>query len=59
MDLGLLFLKINTLGLITLTELDWVTYNQSSFSRLDMALAIKIGRLVDSGAIEIDSRSVA
>ena len=59
MDLGLLFLKINTLGLITLTELDWVTYNQSSFSRLDMALAIKIGRLVDSGVIEIDSRSVA
>ena len=59
MDLGLLFLKINTLGLITLQELDWVTYNQSSFSRLDMALAIKIGRLVDSGTIEIDSRSVA
>ena len=59
MDLGLLFLKINTLGLITLSELDWVTYNQSSFSRLDMALAIKIGRLVDSGAIEIDSGSVA
>ena len=59
MDLGLLFLKVNTLGLITLPELDWVTYNQSSFSRLDMALAIKIGRLVDSGAIEIDSRSVA
>lgn len=58
MDLGLLFLKINTLGLITLQELDWVTYNQSSFSRLDMALAIKIGRLVDSGTIEIDSRSV-
>ena len=59
MDLGLLFLKVNTLGLITLPELDWVTYNQSSFSRLDMALAIKIGRLVDSGAIKIDSRSVA
>ena len=59
MDLGLLFLKINTLGLITLQELDWVTHNQSSFSRLDMALAIKIGRLVDSGTIEIDSRSVA
>jgi len=59
MDLGLLFIKVNTLGLITLPELDWVTFNQSSFSRLDMALAIKIGRLVDSGAIEIDSRSVA
>ena len=58
MDLGLLFIKVNTLGLITLPELDWVTFNQSSFSRLDMALAIKIGRLVDSGAIEIDSRSV-
>ena len=56
MNLGLLFLKINTLGVITLAELDWVTNHQSEFSRLDMALAIKIGRLMDSGFIEIDNR---
>ena len=56
MNLGLLFLKVNTIGVITLAELDSITYNQSEFSRLDMALVIKIGRLMDSGVIEIDSR---
>ena len=56
MNLGLLFLKVNTIGVITLAELDWITNNQSDFSRLDMALVIKIGRLMDSGVIEIDSR---
>ncbi len=56
MNLGLLFLKVNTTGVITFPELDWITNNQSQFSRLDMALVIKIGRLMDSGVIEIDSR---
>ena len=56
MNLGILFLKVNTTGVITLSELDWITYNQSEFSRLDMALVIKIGRLMDSGVVEIDSR---
>ena len=56
MNLGLLFLKVNTTGVITLSELDWITNNQSKFSRLDMSLVIKIGRLMDSGSIEIDCR---
>ena len=56
MNLGLLFLKVNTTGVITLSELDWITNNQSKFSRLDMSLVIKIGRLMDSGSIEIDNR---
>ena len=56
MNLGLLFLKVNTTGIITLAELDWITNHQSEFSRLDMSLVIKIGRLMDSGVIEIDSR---
>jgi len=56
MNLGLLFLKVNTLGIITLAELDWITNHQSEFSRLDMSLVIKIGRLMDSGVVEIDSR---
>ncbi len=56
MNLGILFLKVNTIGVITLSELDWITNNQLEFSRLDMALVIKIGRLMDSGVIEIDSR---
>ena len=56
MNLGLLFLKVNTLGVINLSELDWITNNQSDFSRLDMAFVIKIGRLMDSGVVEIDNR---
>ena len=56
MNLGALFLKFNTTGLITLSELDWITNHQSEFSRLDMALVLKIGRLMDQGTIEIDSR---
>ena len=56
MNLGLLFLKVNTTGVITLSELDWITNHQSDFSRLDMALVLKIGRLMDEGIVEIDSR---
>ena len=56
MNLGLLFLKINTIGVITLSELDWITNNQSEFSRLDMALVLKIGRLMDQEIIELDCR---
>ena len=56
MNLGLLFLKVNTIGVITLAELDWITNHQSEFSRLDMSLVLKIGRLMDSGVVEIDSR---
>ena len=55
MNLGLLFLKVNTLGVITLSELDWITNHQSEFSRLDMALFIKIGRLIVSGVVGIDN----
>ena len=56
MNLGILFLKVNTLGVITLSELDWISNHQSEFSRIDMAMVIKIGRLMDSGDIEIDCR---
>ncbi len=56
MNLGILFLKVNTIGVITLSELDWITNHQSQFSRLDMALVLKIGRLMDEGIIEIDCR---
>ena len=56
MNLGLLFLKVNTSGVITFSELDWITNNQSDFSRLDMALVLKIGRLMDEGIIELDCK---
>ena len=56
MNLGILFLKVNSTGLITLSELDWIADHQSEFSRLDMALVLKIGRLMDEGIIDLDCR---
>ena len=59
MNLGVIFLKSNVLGSITLQELDWITENENNFSRIDMALLIKLGRLMDEGLIEIDCRKTA
>ena len=56
MNLGMIFLKVNVLGYITLQELDWISENEKNFSRVDMALVIKLGRLMDEGLIEIDCR---
>jgi len=59
MNLGIIFLKANILGAITLNELDWITNNQHEFSRLDMSLGIKLGRLMDEGIIEMDCTKTA
>ena len=59
MNLGIIFLKANVLGAITLRELDWITENEINFSRIDMALVIRLGRLMDEGLIEIDCRKTA
>ena len=59
MSLGIIFLKANILGSITLKELDWITNNQQEFSRLDMSLVIKLGRLMDQGIIEMDCTKTA
>ena len=56
MNLGSLFFKINSTGIITFSELDWVTKQQFNFSRVEEALAIKLGRLLDSGDINIGCR---
>ena len=59
MNLGIIFLKANILGSITLNELDWITNNQHEFSRLDMSLVVKLGRLMDEGIIEMDCTKTA
>ena len=59
MNLGILFLLVTATGSITLSELDWIADHQSEFSRLDMALVLKIGRLMDEGIIELDCKSPA
>ena len=56
MEVGTLFLKINFTSIITFSELDWITTHQSNFTRLEEAIAIKLGRMLDSGSINIGCR---
>ena len=56
MNLDILFFVVNATGSITLSELDWIADHQSEFSRLDMALVLKIGRLMEIGIIKLDCR---
>ncbi len=56
MNLGSLFLNINSSGIITLSELDWVAKHQLKFTRIEEATALKLGRLIDSGIINIGCR---
>ena len=56
MNLVILFLKVNITRVLTLSELYWITNHQLEFSRLDMALVLKIGRRMDEGIIELDFR---
>ena len=59
MNLGIIILRANILGAITLKELDWITENEHQFSRLDMSLVIKLGRLMDEGIVDLDCTKTA
>ena len=56
MNLGLLFLESVSTGVITSDEMNWVTSNQPHFSRVEEATALKLGRLLDQGLIQIGCR---
>ena len=56
MNIGILFLKSNFTGIITFSELNWITTHQSNFTRLEESIAIKLGRMLDSGSINIGCR---
>ena len=56
MNLGLLFLETISTGVITSEEMDWLISNQPYFSRLEKATAIKLGRLVDRGFVQLGCR---
>ena len=58
MNLGLLFLESISTGVITSDEMNWVTSNQSDFSRVEEATALKLGRLLDRGLIQIGCRGL-
>ena len=56
MEIGKLFLKINSTGIITFSELDWITTNQFNFTRLEESIAINLGRMLDAGSVNIGCR---
>ena len=56
MNLGSLFLESVSTGVITSDEMNWVTSNQPHFSRVEEATALKLGRLLDRGFIQIGCR---
>ena len=56
MEIGTLFLKSNSTGIITFSELEWITTHQSNFTRLEESIAIKLGRMLDAGSINIGCR---
>ena len=56
MNIVALFLKSILTSIITFSELDWITTNQSSFTRLDESIAIKLRRMLDKGSINIGCR---
>ncbi len=56
MNLGSLFLKSLLTGVITAEEMEWVTHHQPDFNRIEEATALKLGRLLDRGQIQIGCR---
>ena len=56
MTLGELFLEAISTGVITESEVDWLTAHQRSFSRIEEATALRLGRLMDEGAIQLGCR---
>ncbi len=56
MALGKLFLRSISSGIITLDELRWVTRNQLTFSRCELATALRLGHLLDSGELTLGCR---
>ena len=56
MNIGNLFLEVNITGIITLHELDWIANQQLEFTRIEESIALKLGRMIDSGNVNIGCR---
>jgi hypothetical protein len=56
MLLGEVFLEAMSTGIVTQAEIDWLTTNQANFTREEEAKALKIGRLLDAGDLQIGCR---
>ena len=56
MTLGELFLEAMSSGVITNGEMTWITDHQAQFSRTEEAVALRLGRLIDEGCIQLGCR---
>ena len=56
MSMGALFLESLSSGVITEAEMQWLTINQSTFNRAEEATALRLGRLIDAGSINLGCR---
>ena len=56
MFVGEVFLESVSTGVITAEEIAWITAKQSQFDRQEEAMALKLGRLLDEGVIQIGCR---
>jgi hypothetical protein len=56
MTVGEVFLESLNSGVITQGELDWVVSHQDDFGRAEVATALRLGRLMDEGAVNLGCR---
>ena len=56
MTLGEVLLSSLSSGVITQDEVDWVTSHQYCFSREEVASALRLGRLIDTGDVNLGCR---
>lgn len=56
MTVGELFLESLSTGVITEDEMQWLTAHQQGFSRTEEAAAVRLGRLVDEGIVNLGCR---
>jgi hypothetical protein len=56
MTVGQLFIRSLSSGVITHSELSWLTLEQNRFNRMEEATALRIGRLLDRGLIQLGCR---
>ena len=57
-QLGEVFLETMSTGIITQEEIDWLTLQQSRFNRDEEAKALRLGRWLDEGVIQIGCRLI-
>lgn len=56
MNVGEVYLESLSTGIITQQEIDWITTQQAAFNREEEAMALRIGRLLDEGTLQIGCR---